>query len=412
MLSGYSLLNLFLRGLTIASKFFLMFVVGKLFSLDQLGVYAIFLSTVTLSTFILGFDFYTFSNRELLSENTEQQKTIVRNQFLFYFFTYIIFLPPLVLVFHYEILPYKYLFFFYSILIFEHLAQEYYRIFITLSFTATANFLLFIRSGVWVVGLIIYWLLIDKNNFEVIWWAWLIGSFLSLIISFIVMQYKLAGFRVEPVDWNWIIKGVKICLWFLGATIAYKVIEFANRYVLDVWMDKKSVGIYVFYNQIANIMNVIIDTSIISIMYPKLMTAYYKKDLIGFQAVEKKIKNNILIVCISLFVVLSIMIFPILRFMNKTDFYNELPSFYLILIANIFFNISLVYHFVLYAIKEDKSLFYTTLLSMFVNVVACYFFVTSMGILGAAMSSLVSYLFLFIVKYNFAKNKKIKLNFK
>src|SRR5690242_5496076 len=130
--AGKSLFNLALRGLSMGGRFLLIFYMGKFFSLEDLGYYGIFYTTVTLALFLLGLDFYGFSNRELLLVERHKRMSILRAQALFYVFTYVVFLLPLFLVFTYGVIPLKFVMFFYVILVLEHLAQELYRIFTVL----------------------------------------------------------------------------------------------------------------------------------------------------------------------------------------------------------------------------------------------------------------------------------------
>ena len=60
--------NLTLRGITILLKFALSVIVIKELSVADYGVFGLFQSTIVILTFIIGFDFYTFSSREILKK--------------------------------------------------------------------------------------------------------------------------------------------------------------------------------------------------------------------------------------------------------------------------------------------------------------------------------------------------------
>ena len=114
-----SVVNLLIRGLTIFSRFILLFCLGKFFSTEDLGTYGIFYTTINLCVLTLGLDFYTFSNREVLYAETKDKLSILRNQLLFYVFTYVVFLLPMVMIFTYGIIPIEFIVYFYLILIFN-----------------------------------------------------------------------------------------------------------------------------------------------------------------------------------------------------------------------------------------------------------------------------------------------------
>ena len=59
-------LNLVLRGSTLASKFALIFVLAKFLEPAEVGLYGLFSATIFYCLMALGFDFYTYSTREII----------------------------------------------------------------------------------------------------------------------------------------------------------------------------------------------------------------------------------------------------------------------------------------------------------------------------------------------------------
>ncbi|KRP04387.1 MAG: hypothetical protein ABR94_00945 [Sphingobacteriales bacterium BACL12 MAG-120802-bin5] len=62
------------------------------------------------------------------------------------------------------------------------------------------------------------------------------------------------------------------------------------------------------------------------------------------------------------------------------------------------FNMSLVFHYVLYVRKRDKSIVYATLIAAGVNMVLNFILIPPLGIMGAAISTLVSMLLVLLLK--------------
>ena len=69
----------------------------------------------------------------------------------------------------------------------------------------------------------------------------------------------------EAINWDWIKNGVKVSIPFFIGTLAYKVIEFSDRYMIDYYMTKADVGVYVFFGGIANTVNIVVFTLVIMI---------------------------------------------------------------------------------------------------------------------------------------------------
>ncbi|MDO9185002.1 MAG: polysaccharide biosynthesis C-terminal domain-containing protein [Bacteroidia bacterium] len=400
-----SFFNLSLRGLSMGARFLLIFCLGKYFSIEDLGLYGIFYTTVTLGILALGLDFYTFSNREILYAKNEDKLSILRNQLLFYGLTYVCFLLPMLLIFFYDVLPFKFICFFYVILVLEHLSQEFYRIFIILSYPIFANWLLFLRTAIWVFLLIVAYAIMQYNNYSLapIFIGWIIGAGLSVLLGFIRIIKLFKGYSLKPIQLNWFISGIKVCSFYFFSTIALKIIESSNRYMIEYWCDLKSVGIFVFYSQIANMINVVIFTLFLMVIYPKLIIAVNDKNIIEFNHLKSYIMKKVLIYSISLGLVLAALIYPILFFINKNEYFYEIVTFYILVVSNIFLNISLVYHYILYAFKKDFSLFISTTIGAISSLIFNVILIKKFGIAGAATSLLLSYMILTISKAIYSK---------
>ncbi|WP_297484114.1 oligosaccharide flippase family protein, partial [Sulfurimonas sp.] len=263
-----SIVNLGLRGLSMLAKFLLIIYIGKFLSVSELGEYGLFVTTVTISIYFLGLDFYTYNTREILAKEKEARLPLIRDQFVFHLLVYVIVLPLLLSIFLFGIIETKFIVYFYLILVFEHLAQELYRLYTTLQKPIFANFLLFLRTGLWVYVIIAVWYVnIDGlKNLTTVWIGWIVGSFVSIIVGVVSLnkEYDFKGLA-EKIDWVWIKNGLKVSMPFFVATLAYKVIEFSDRYMIDYYMTKADVGIYTFFGSIANTINIVVFTLVIMI---------------------------------------------------------------------------------------------------------------------------------------------------
>ena len=99
------IINLGLRGSVLASKFLTVFIIAYFLSPSDVALYGIVAATVAYSLYALGFDFYNYSIRELLSGDRTDWLPKIRNQLAFFFFSYLIVLPSLLAIFFLELLP-------------------------------------------------------------------------------------------------------------------------------------------------------------------------------------------------------------------------------------------------------------------------------------------------------------------
>lgn len=394
--------NLMLRVLTIALRFLLIFYIGKFYTASNLGIFSLFGTTTAIAVMLLGFDFYAFSQREIIGQEKGIQFRRLIDQLAFWAISYFLFLPVTYFVFLSGVLPIELTFWFYCILVFEHLSQELFRLLIAIRLQFVANVLFFIRTSAWVIPVFAYWYWSDFADFtlDIIWICWFVGSMLSVIIGFIWIGIYYRGYiTFGPVDWRWIESGFYVTIPFITCTVAYKIVEYSSRYFIDLILSKADVGIFSFFMNIVNVMQTFVYTLVIQEMYPRLTELYLtdssEESIKEYQ--EKFFRGVVSFSLIGLFG-LAIVIFPLMHFLNRSDFAKELPAYFVLLVGAVLMNLSFVPHYILYARRKDNIILNATLISAGISLVANFFMISYFGILGAAISFFISSLMLYVFK--------------
>lgn len=390
------------RLLSMLAKFILVILLSKYLGNNDLGEYSLFFTTISMSIFFLGMDFYVFNTREIIAVDKRDQAIYIRDQFIFYLLTYILFLPILYSVFICGIINFKYIIIFYLVLICEHLSQEFYRLFITLSKQTLAVIILFIRSALWIYIIILMWCLHfgwKYISLSFIYYSWFLSALLSIIISgyFLVKEYGFSSFKGK-INYLWIKKGVVISFPFFIGTIFYKIVEFSNRYIIDIFMDKSSVGIFSFYINIANSLQTLVYTLVIMIYFPKLLKLYNNKDEEDLDILIKNFSKEIILYSLIFSSLIIIATYIISLYLDEKEI-SEYFSILLILLGAVFFlNLSFVEHYQLFAKKKDLLIRNITIIVGIVNVLLTIVGVNLWGLYGGAMAYLISFLLMFIIK--------------
>lgn len=269
--------NIFLRGSATLIKLIFVLFLGSILSESSFGLYNLIISSVYISLILIGFDIYLDSNRNIVKQdNIDEQNYIINNQIaayipLYIFFCFAIFFIPE------RIIPKEFLFLFFSISITEHLNSEIFRLLLALQKSIIANFLFFIRHALWPLIIIILFYFNFKFTISTLLIFWLFSSFFALLIGIIILSKKYS-LSFKLIDREKIKKSYKYAFIFFVGTIAYKIVEFSDRYFIDYYLNKESVGVYSLYSQFGNVLNVIIFTVVISIGYPKLLKAIYSNE--------------------------------------------------------------------------------------------------------------------------------------
>ena len=397
---------LFLRGLSIAGKFLFTSLYFR-YSEAAFGEYSLIATTILLLVFLLGMDFYSYANRGVLEPDSNPQK-IIFNQFSLYFVLYVLLAPVVYVIFKSAGFNPDYLPLFYLVLITEHLNFEFYRLLFVFKKPLAANINLFFRNAFWVLAASIWLLIYGQIDVKTVLIFWLTGNLLALLFSLRISWAKRHKITWQnfKLDKQWIIKGLVVSLPYILGTLAYKTIEFSDRYLIDYFLDKQAVGVYAFFSNMANVLNIILFTLVISVLYPGLVESIMHKDKAAFERKFKQFRQEIIVYSIVTAVMLLILLPLVLFVIGKTQYDEQLYIFILLVLANVVLNFSFLYHFVIYAFRKDWRIFKATALAALLNVVLNWFLIPVWGIAGAAVATLVSFVLLAVVKY-FDANKLI-----
>ena len=404
-ISNQKLVLLSIRGLSVAAKFLFTLLFFK-YSEEVFGIYSLVAVTILLLVYVLGADFYSYANRELLKPDSDKQK-IIFNQFVFYFFLYFLFFIPVYYLFTSLNLSVSNFRLFYLVLVTEHLGFEFYRLLFIFKKPLAANINLFLRNGLWVLAATYILWIKEKITIDEILLLWLSGNIAGLIFSLLVILSKKkkwvkTSFRF---DFQWIKKGLVISLPYILGTIAYKTIEFADRYMIDFYLNKKEVGVYSFFANMANVMNIVLFTLVVSVLYPFLVEGIMENNKEKFLFYYQKFKKEIIIGSIAMLLLLSILLPLVLWAIHKTYYIKDFYVFLLLAISNFLLNLSFLYHYIIYAHHRDWIIFKATFIGATANILLNVLLIPLIGIGGAALATFVSFLLILLIK----KRQALKL---
>lgn len=368
-------INIFLRSATLGSKFFLLIFLAKYLKPSELGVYGLLTASISYSLLVIGFDFYTFSNRELIRTIRYEWSAKLRDQAVFYLIIYLILLPFFILLFSLDIISWRYVTWFFLLLVFEHIAQELNRLFIIMSEQLLASFILFIRSGIWCF-LVVPFMAIFPNyrTIETVLFAWIIGVLAACFLAASRLRRLDRTALLNNIDWKWIKSGVKIAAPMLCATLSVRGLFTFDRYFVNELSGGDVLGAYVLFMSIANSFLSFLDAGVITFMYPKLIELAHNDKFVLFNKNMKDLIFQSVLILLSMSVVTSLLLKPLLRWIGKTIYLDHLSIFYMLIAAICLFSLSLIPQIALYSFNKDKPIILSHvagLISFFVLVLLC-----------------------------------------
>jgi O-antigen/teichoic acid export membrane protein len=165
------------------------------------------------------------------------------------------------------------------------------------------------------------------------------------------------------------------------------------------------VGIYTFYANMTNMIEIFVHTTTIIIFSPLLIDTFIKDKSVYFETFNKFTKN---IVTYNIFaaILLAVIMYPVLIYVIDKDSYTtHLSSFIVLVAAEMLFNISLIFHYILYVRKNDFAVVKATVAAAFTNILLNFIFIPPLGINGAAFATFLSFLLLVIMKAYYARKQ-------
>lgn len=366
-------INVILRGITLASKFLLIFFLARFIDPAELGVYGLLAATIGYSLYLLGFDFYTYATRELLKSERSQWGKYLKAQGALILVLYIIFLPLLGIVFVKKMLPLYVVGWFFVLVISEHLAQEIGRFLVAASDQLYASLVLFLRSGVWAV-LVTVWMYfdIDARSLDVVLGAWSLGSAIALLLgAYRIKHMKLSGWA-SNVDWAWVVQGVKIAFALLMSTLAIRAIFTLDRYFVENALGLDVLGAYVLFMGICSALISFLDAGVFAFIYPGLVSSFQKQDALGFQQGTRKLLIQTVGLSIFFAVVVLLFIVDLVSWLDKPIYSDQLYLFPWLLLATVLYSIGMVPHFALYAQGWDRPIIHSHIISLVVFVMTVW----------------------------------------
>ena len=219
-----------------------------------------------------------------------------------------------------------------------------------------------------------------------------------MVVSVIHLNFFLdiKNFKLYKPDYRWIIKGVRNSSIFFISSLSFLVIQFSDRFMIDLFYGKKMVGVYSAYSQFVNAIDVFVFSAIIMVMYPKLIKLFSNQK--EYTTLFKSFKKSILVASVLL-IVLGYFVSPILFiFLDKPSFITNIKTFNMLLIGVFFLLMSYAYHYDLYIKKKDTLLLKISLFSMSLNIILNLYLIPNNGIFGASLATMFSFFIMFLLK--------------
>jgi O-antigen/teichoic acid export membrane protein len=384
--------NIILRGSTMISKFLLLLVMARYLPASDVGIYGLFAGTVAIAVYVLGLDFYVYNTREILAHDGVDRVVLIRDQLIFHGIAYAVVLPLLLGVFVGRFIPWQYIGWFYGVLVFEHLSQESYRILIILSRPIAANIVLSLRTGAWIWPIVAGLLLVDRTRG--IGWilgGWLIGAAVSVVLAagYLSRLPWAAAWRAL-VGWRAMRAAVVGAVPFFVGTLALRGVEYTDRYFVEHYAGSSLVGVYTFYWSIASVVQTLVLTGVIEILYPRIVEAYQNGEMARYRALMRRMAlGSATAIVFGGSVVVSAII-PVLHIVRRPLYAANIGVLWLLLASAVVSIAAWIPRYALYVRRRDLLLLLANVVGLVTSLSANAWLVPRFGVYGAGIASILS----------------------
>lgn len=380
-------INLGLRGGVLLAKFALLFLLAYFLEPVEVALYGLLVATIGYSLFGLGFDFYSYSTRELIATSPKQWARLLRDQGVFFGVTYLVILPLLLSVFYLELLPWSVAPWFFVILVLEHLAQELNRLLVAMNRQLLASIVLFFRAGLWAfVVAICFWFFDAARSLEFVFTAWCLGALAACVLGSTALLALDRRCLQQSIDWRWIGRGIKVAFPLLVATLALRAIFTTDRYWVQSVAGADILAAYVLFAGVANAVMSFLDAAVFVFLYPKIIKAYKEQDLKDFNVGMKALLRQTFFITVLLSISAALFIHPVLFWLQKEIYILNVNILYVLLIAIFLFAMSMVPHYGLYAMSMDRHIIVSHIVAFIVFLIFATLFSLMLPVYGIPLA--------------------------
>lgn len=386
-----------IRVLTGVAQFSTLIYLVSNLSLNDFGEFTTFSIFIAYGTLLLGFNFHTFVARELAKHVRNEWSGLLFQNILFVISNLIILFVIVLYMVDANVFPNVSPSYFLLILSFAAINNQIENFAIATGNPFVANLNVLCRA-IWIFPLLILQLfkyITLDINFVML--AWLLFEVIG--ISFILIKLRKLSLLSRPnkfIDLIWIGNGMRIGFKYTSLGLMLLMTFTIQRLLLGHNHSQEFVGIFQFFFSIAVFFPNLIETTLFSIILPKMI----RQSSIFPGGVHsnlnfKLLSSSFIIVLIGLILVYFLL--PLsLSYINKSHLIDYKYLFLFMSVYSSLYFISRIFHYHFYAGGKDGLLLVLNFSSLIVAVLSSLLLIPKHGLTGASFSLVITSLFMSI----------------
>ena len=392
-------LSVILRVWTLLSRFLLIFSLAYFLKPSELGAFGLLSVSISYAIYLLGFDFYNFSSRQIAGEDIRLLGGMLKSQVAFFLLAYSLVLPLLTTLFWWGIVPWPLAPWFFFILVMEHIGQELNRLLVSISRPIMASIVLFLRAGVWVFFLIpLMWAKPALRGLDSVLAAWAMGVTVACILGTTQVIKIGLDLKSTKVNWDWIWRGVKVSFPLLLATLAVRGLFTFDRYFFEHLNGVELLGCYVLFIGVASAIVSFLEAGVFVFAYPALIVAFRSDHKEKFLLLMRNMRRNTLLLGGAGALLAYFLLKPFLFYLGNTFYLDNFSIFKWIVLAIFIHCISMVPHYGLYAKGGDRYIILSHATGLIVFIAGVFAISPYDKVASVPYALIMAFLVIFVIK--------------
>ncbi len=376
-----------LRLLTGIAQFTLILLLASNLSLEEYGIYTMFTIYASYFALLAGFNFHTYTIREMGRVDRECWPNLLAQSGYFIFVNGCFVILLAISLYYLKFVYQEVFLFFILILIFTTINNQVENFLVGAGYPTHSAVNIFIRV-LWILPLL---LLVQGCKFDLslssVFLAWIASEFFALIYLAIVLYYlKLTPLVPVSLNYSWIIKGWKVGsrYTFLGLLLTAAIT--IQRVILGETHSKEDVGVFQIFFTITVFLPNLIESSIFAVLLPKLIKESNEAGA-GVILLPRYTLALFLLAVISMVLIVIYLTLPfVLSIFGKNELTEYKSVFVYMALYSLLYFSSRLFHYQLYSASKDRILINVNIASFSVALLSSILFIPPFGIMGAAYS--------------------------
>lgn len=385
------LLLIGLRGLNTVSKFALSLYAVRYLGLSELGIYGLLVAGVTILPAFAGFGTNDWIGRQAARESIVKVGPLMSArlalslafnvcvQIVAYVLNAVMGAP----------VPWPIMLMFSGVALLDHLADDVDIVLTYRGHVVLSNFLFFLRSGLWPIGVIAVGIAIpEARTLEMLILGWLIGLVIKWIVLGIFAMRRGVLHYLRP-DWRLITKGIPQSVAFYLKDMSIAANLYLDRFLVSLFLGLELTGVYTFFWSMANVIHNLA-LSAIFLPYMSRLVRLAKDNVAEFRALLTTVEWRTGGFAVSLALVLTAVMPFVVPYLDRPLLSQYLPVFAIVAAATVLRTANDSYNYVLLALHRDRAIAAISLLAVPLSAALYALLMWLFGLNGAASAYLIA----------------------